>query len=488
MGKIETTTTTYRMNITQIRKQHSCSICGKTPVISKFQQEYYCANCYAQWFKRKMCQGCGQIKRIHRQGEYCLECERTTDCVRCGKLAGTFEVGMISQYGAVCKACVRYFREEKECSECGKMTRDRYRSPVTNESVCLSCYRRYSFVTCKNCHRYRKVHNQEKQLCKKCDEQLFSTCPKCKCEMPSGYGTVCPNCARRTLLFNLIRLNTHIFRNRTIKTAYKKFIFWYMRKCGISVTLNKGSDYMRFFIDCDDIWQKIPDYVELVTHFKPNGCRSNLTVFRWLLDTHQVTMDESLKDDLAEMERIQALFNKLKASVPCIASYYKNLQQRYDSGKTSLKSVRLALQPAMDLVSSNNITNFPTQEQLNSYLAVKSGQTAAITGFINHLKLQYHCELEINHKIIQQLKAKQLKKLCSQRLTELYKKLNLTEKEQMELVYVVLYSLHCIEIKKPKLDAIMLLDGNPYYRTNEKDYFLPKDIYQRIKISATKLI
>lgn len=483
MGTLKTTVKNRSMKITKIRsqKRNSCSICGKAQVTRKFQEEYYCANCYAQWFKKKTCKRCGQLKRIHREGELCLECEKLTDCVRCGKEAGTFEIGMISRYGAVCSSCARYFREEIECSECGKMTRDRYRSPVTNESVCLQCYRRYTFATCQNCRRYRKVHNQEKQLCKKCDEQLLSTCPKCKGEMPSGYGNVCPDCARRSLLFNMIRLNGHILRNKAVKTAYKKFIFWYMRKCGISVALHKGSDFMRFFIDCDEIWQQIPDYAELVTHFKPNGLRANLTALRWLLDTNQIIVDEALKDDLAELERIQVLFNKLKKSVPCIASYYQKLQRRCDEGKTSLKSVRLALQPAIDLISTNEVTNYPTQDQLNQYLVKKSGQTAAITGFINHLKSEYHRELEIDRKLIQQIKTKQLKKHCSQRLVELYKKSELTDNEQMELIYVVLYSLHSIEVKKPKQDKILLLDGVAYYRSEDKDYFLPQDIYQRIK-------
>lgn len=483
MGTLKTAVKNRSMKITKIRsqKRNSCSICGKAQVTRKFQEEYYCANCYAQWFQKKTCKRCGQLKRIHREGELCLECEKLTDCVRCGKEAGTFEIGMISRYGAVCGSCTRYFREEIECSECGKMTRDRYRSPVTNESVCLQCYRRYTFATCKNCRRYRKVHNQEKQLCKKCDEQLLSTCPKCKSEMPSGYGNVCPDCARRSLLFNMIRLNGHILRNKAVKTAYKKFIFWYMRKCGISVALHKGTDFMRFFIDCDEIWQQIPDYAELVTHFKPNRLRANLTVLRWLLDTNQVAVDKMLKDDLAELERVQALFNKLKESIPCIASYYQKLQRRCDEGKTSLKSVRLALQPVIDLVSANEITDYPTQDQLNQYLVEKSGQTAAITGFINHLKSEYHRELEIDRKLIQQIKTKQLKKHCSQRLVELYKKLELTENEKIELIYVVLYSLHSTEVKKPKRDNILLVNGVAYYRSEDKDYFLPQDIYQRIK-------
>lgn len=475
------------MSIIRIRSQNTCSICGKAQVTRKFEEEYYCASCYAQWFKMKTCKKCGQLKRIHQSSECCLKCERYTDCVRCGKAVGAFEVGMISRYGAVCSSCVRYFREEKECSECGKMTRDRYRSPVTNESVCLSCYRRYTFSTCKNCRRYRKTYNQEKQLCKKCDEQLLSTCPKCKGEMPSGYGNICPECAKRTLLFNMILLNEHLFHSKVIKTAYKKFLFWYMRKCDVNVALHKGSDFMEFFTDCDNIWQKIPDYKELVTHFKPNGLRTNLTVLRWLLDTNQVFVDESLKDDLAELERIQSLFNKLKEPVPCITTYYKKLQKRYDEGKTSFKSVRLALQPAIDLIKSREIIGFPTQEQLNNYFVEKSGQMAAITGFINHLKSNYNCELKIDRKLIQQIKAKQFKKYCSQRLVELYRQRNLTDKEKMELVSVVLYSLHSVEIKTPKRDAILPLGGVAYYRDVNKDYFLPQDIYRKINNSLSSV-
>ncbi|QYN46524.1 hypothetical protein [Gilliamella sp. ESL0405] len=73
--------------------------------------------------------------------------------------------------------------------------------------------------------------------------------------------------------------------------------------------------------------------------------------------------------------------------------------------------------------------HFPTQEQLTNYFTMKSGKMAAITGFINHMKLDYNRELDIDREMIQQMKAKQLKKRYSQWLIELYKKPNLTEDE-----------------------------------------------------------
>lgn len=64
----------------------------------------------------------------------------------------------------------------------------------------------------------------------------FAQNAKAKCRQVSN---IYPDCTRRNLLFNMIRLNVHIFCNQVIKIAYKKFIFWYMRKCGISIALIK---------------------------------------------------------------------------------------------------------------------------------------------------------------------------------------------------------------------------------------------------------
>ncbi len=46
------------------------------------------------------------------------------------------------------------------------------------------------------------------------------------------------------------------------------------------------------------------------------------------------------------------------------------------------------------------------------------------------------------------------------------------------VIYVVLYSLHDVEIKRPKRDEFIILDKSTYYRGKDKNYFLPQDIYQ----------
>ncbi|PCC14020.1 hypothetical protein CIK86_12575 [Pseudoalteromonas sp. JB197] len=462
---------------------NTCSVCEKQlKIIRNYRAEAYCSNCYPQWFPQKKCKICKKIQRIHLNGQLCLNCERLTDCARCGRQAGLFSIGKITNYGAICKTCYLYFRERKECAECGKLSRNVSRSPLANHNqlLCLSCYRKYSFATCKNCKRYRKIDNKRKQLCIKCNNVLLSACSRCKNEMPSGYGKICSTCTKRTLLFKLIRINTRLFHNKEIITAYKKFIFWCIDKFGVSLALHKSNSHVSFFITCDDNWRKIPDYSVLLTYFRPNGLRHHLTVLRWLIDNNLLVIDEKLKAEIAETDKIQALFNKLQNPIPCIDSYYKHLKRKYNDGKTSIKSIRLALQPAIDLMSSQTKIVLPTQTQLNNYLALKIGQTAAISGFICHLNEAYYCEIEIDRKHIQTIKSKILRKHCDQILIALYQQKTLTESEKIELIYAVLYSLHNVLIRYPRKENILELEGAYYYHENAKMYFLPTDVYSRL--------
>lgn len=463
-------------------RQEPCAVCGQVAQVHRrYNDEVYCMNCYYKWFPQKECERCHRLKRIHRHAKICSECKRNTDCVRCGKAAGTFPIGKITTYGAVCNACAIYFRQEVACFECGELSRNLSRSPKAphNELLCVKCYRRYTFATCKNCRRYRKMHNEEKQLCRKCDEIGHSICSKCKNEMSAGYGNRCENCAKRELLFNFIKIHRYLFRSEAIRKAHRRFIIWYKNKVGISITLQKSEDYVSFFMACDDKWQGIPDYAALATEFKPSGLRKVLVVLNWLIDTKQVIVDESLKSELAELDRIQNLLNKLHTIPLCIATYYRQLQQKYESGKTSLKSIRLALQPAIDLMVSAPLNKLPSQEQLNAYLLAKKGQIAAITGFVNHLKNEHNHEILLNRDYILRERVHYLKAQATKQLAVLYKQATLTLKEQKNLLRVALYCLHRLEVKSPDIADITVKDGTAYYQA-DRNYFIPQDLYEKI--------
>lgn len=143
---------------------------------------------------------------------------------------------------------------------------------------------------------------------------------------------------------------------------------------------------------------EIPNYDLLVAEFKPEGLRHNLTVLRWLIATKQVTINEALKEQMAEEERITNLFAKLGEETPDIVKeYYDYLLVRQQQRGTALKTVRLSLQPVVDIYHQFDLKNAqtPSQEQLNSYLVVKQGQKNSLFAFIVFLRKKHGIELRV---------------------------------------------------------------------------------------------
>jgi hypothetical protein len=93
-------------------------------------------------------------------------------------------------------------------------------------------------------------------------------------------------------------------------------------------------------------------------------------------------------------------------------NYYKvirlNLWQNFMQAELRLKSVRLALQPAVGLLLQR-INQIPTQSEVGMYLAERSGQRAALTGFINYLNKNYDLNLICGHSEKEKIQAQQRK-------------------------------------------------------------------------------
>ncbi len=65
------------------------------------------------------------------------------------------------------------------------------------------------------------------------------------------------------------------------------------------------------------------------------------------------------------------------------------------SYRTSTRSVRLAIKPAVALMLSiQDKQTLPNLEKIKAYLSKYSGQAAALTGFINFLNDQYKTNID----------------------------------------------------------------------------------------------
>ena len=75
-------------------------------------------------------------------------------------------------------------------------------------------------------------------------------------------------------------------------------------------------------------------------------------------------------------------------------SYHDKLLAKHHTGKTSISSIRLAMQPVVGLMQGFN--HFPIQEDIDAYLRKKPEQRAALTGFISYLRREYALDLHIS--------------------------------------------------------------------------------------------
>lgn len=378
-----------------------CSQCGKK--IAQFHRVYrgegYCQTCYQREFKHKSCAKCGNIYRLPRKqpDAICDRCRVDKPCIRCGK--EKYDLGKITQYGPVCNSCSVYFREKRACESCGQLSS---KLSHTNKnglglSLCPSCYSRAKgYQSCPRCGRYRLLQKNENGLmCKKCVEVGDIPCSRCGQDMPAGFGKICQDCywiGKLAYRLNILKIDIH---GKAWQKQLEMFAEWLAQDIGNDKAAMTLLRYLPFFVEASERWTEIPAYSEIILHFKPKKMRQYLKVKQWMEANWHNDVDDSVRVDLAEQDRIKAFearledFPKAKA---LFGSYQNVLMKKCESGKTKLKSVRLALQPAVGLLEKTG--RLPTQTDVDAYLKEKPGQRAAITGFLNHLNREYGLNLK----------------------------------------------------------------------------------------------
>lgn len=470
----------------QLTYHDRCDGCGKTMLKAHrvYKGEAFCDNCYPKWFVKKPCVRCGKIHRLYLSdpNAICLDCQRKEPCIRCGKDA---HEGTTSEYGRICQSCYQYyFKPKNTCFQCGKESHSLIRSPHTPHSqpICQNCANQYTHKTCPCCHRYRPlVQTDNGEMCQKCHELGQIPCEQCHKLMWAGVGKRCWNCYWNDKLAHEAKLNQYIFRAEPVKQAYTAFVTWFAETRGAVKANLKHNNFIDFFARCDNLWGEIPNYDLLVMEFKPEGLRHNLTVLRWLIDTQQVTINKTLKEQMAEEERIRKLFTKLGEEIPSVVSeFYDYLVARQQKRQTALKTVRLTLQPVVDIYHQFNLKmqNTPSQAQINQYLVSKSGQANSLSSFIVFLREKYGINLDVNPKKIDNSKTIDRKAVEKQlmQMTKLPKPLLDIDKIkwlQLGMMYFHKQSVNIATLKKLKVTEDITNDMLILHYNGQK-YSIPK--------------
>lgn len=216
--------------------------------------------------------------------------------------------------------------------------------------------------------------------------------------MPAGRGKTCETCYWTETCRRRIRLDQAAFSTAGMEAAFGEFGEWLIGETGPRKAALRIHRHLPFFLEIEAEWKDIPTYRELLEHFGAEGLRRVRLPMRWLRKTKGVEPDAAVREEDSERRRIETILRSVGQDTEAgriLSDYEGMLMQRIEQGKSSLRSVRLALTPAASLLRMVAAKGgvLPVQGLLDRYLIDAPGQKAAITGFVNFLKQTRGLEL-----------------------------------------------------------------------------------------------
>lgn len=328
----------------------------------------------------------------------------TTPCHRCKKTE--YMIGKTLKNGTVCKSCAKYYQTYQNCSACGNNiypTSNRSLSSSTVKLLCNKCYSKHLPV-CNFCGYRRKIFTftlEKKPLCKICSIERTRECKKCKKEFPAGQGRICQTCHYTKTLDNKVTFIADSFTH--LSQCFVGFSKWLLNRRGVLFTATHIQNYQLYFYQIDELYEELrqmPSYEVLLNVFRFATGKKYLLVHLYLNDMNFIIIDKLITDKYANFNLIEkqlAIFEKGTMQHEIIQEYYSYLSTKLASKEVQLKSVRLALTPAIIFLQHCKNFEVPTPSMyiLEGYLWLYAGQRAAITEFINFLAKQYSYELQI---------------------------------------------------------------------------------------------
>lgn len=378
----------------------ACSDCGKAMIKAKkvHDGKRYCATCYPRLFKRRICSGCGNFGRlpVFDLAARCAGCARNRPCVRCEK--AEFKIGLMSQYGPVCKSCAPYFREPAPCEVCGKLSQRLARNQQTDLLTCPACSR--SASTCPSCRRHRVLLESARggKLCKPCSDEGTRACGTCGDQMPAGRGHECEDCYWRRTLTSRLAIDRQGFRSPVMGPLFVSFGEWLQREMEVKKAAARVHVYFDFFSQVDALWGHIPTYEALLEHFHAGGLRRAEVPMRWLRETQGVHASATVREAHSEQRRLDELLSQVSGhwARDVLARYHHSLIAKQGLHDIKLRSIRLSVRAAVNFLNHAKLARgeLPDQRVLEAFWRQSPGQVAAVTGFINFLNKVHNLKLD----------------------------------------------------------------------------------------------
>lgn len=418
-----------------------------------------------------------------------LKCANYQALLTCSTCLHQFTTLTPSIYGDICKPChQRFFAPRRICGHCKELKKRTlyYKNSPINAPLCPECYYRLvtrsQYATCKGCRRYRiladgiycKACLKGKVACKVCGSQTFA-----------GRELECENCSSKRLVLECAKFACLALPAGTLREDYMDFMQYLTNpRIAHGVYSNKQYPrYLQFFIDCKNLWGKIPPYETLVAHYKPHGLRSYLRILHWLIESKRIKEDLALKKYYSESERIITLKNKIPDPPFELSEYIAFLENKL-AGGAKIGTIRAMIQPAVDLCVYNNLHKGDVIEakHFDRYLKHRPGQKNLVWRFSTYIRENFGRKIHLsltNGKI--KPKTRNRTEIAEKIITKLvHKPSKLTIAEKREWFRCSMWLCHKQRVKKdPKvIDGRKLIkisqDGEfEYWYFNGQHFWLP---------------
>ncbi|MGQ1305351.1 transposase [Acinetobacter baumannii] len=469
--------------------EQNCGGCEK--VVDKFKKRYkadkYCSTCYARIFKKRLCPSCGEEARLPKNDDQaiCNQCIKKQPCIRCNQIDKP--IGKITEYGLVCNSCSVYFRPIERCERCDTPTQlltkiSRFGDDLR---VCQKCATR-DYETCPSCHKYRFLEQSDTgvKICKKCRDESYKKCVQCSTMLPAGYSDLCDNCYWHKNLWQKAHRNIKILQYSHLQSQYENYVNWLESKVGANKAALYINKHTHFFIKTEELWAySIPTAEQLLALLRTSGLRRFELVVDWLYDTHNISFSLEDKDFCSQMDQIDKLVATLlqpSTAYEVILAYKSELYGRMKNGKTNIRSLKLAMKPAVMLMHYTCASNdeLPNLEHVKEYLIKFSGQAAALTGFINFLNKNYDTSIDyVAFKKSRFLNEKRKQNLENE-IVGLMKKELINKKDILDWARNGLRYFHnmsYLDTLKIKIDMIIDAEDGYTILFHRQSYWLPKN-------------
>lgn len=483
-------------------KKEKCSHCSA--VLGK-QKRYhidrcYCPSCYSLFFKLRRCVKCGKVKRISKDDiePICKEClYKNKPCAECGKLCK--EVTQLTKKGAICTSCIKKKnrKNKPQYKACEWCLSTKYPSSMRHVGdgnkkayICSVCYTK-TLPICSLCgyRRHPFIYSfKQKPICKICAIEDKRQCLNCGHDFQAGIGNYCLNCSHTKTFKKRVTLFRKYF-NSEFSVLFEQFAYWLKERRGVQFTSVHLLNYVEYFQSIQRLsieLNAMPSYKEVVKRLTVATTRKFLSVTLFFDSIKIIKIDRKIQEEYSNLDMIERYLEFFDTSTSYhkyLIHYHNYLKVKLAKKKITLRSVRLALSPAVNFLKlcQYSCIYIPNNDLLYGYLWATTGQASALTGFITFLNKFYHLDLISPLKVDLSLsRVTKGKKQLKQMVIQLLRETELNDKQKQRLFSASIGYFHGIALPNymrvtKKMVSLANSKGGDFKMCHIK-FYLPEEI------------